>query len=237
MDRPRTSAGRSCPRSCSSTPPTTAGEHAREPRQPYGELPRLRAHAQRGLRQADLHADLSSLLLNAQLPRLASASSSSDSSAQSSAPTTGSGNEARQKIATVEGSWVIGSRSHATFKLTISRSRRRPSRQHLGCHADDGHRHDAGHRELDHAGPAHGARAGGHATAYNAFIQPLIDRYGYLDGRRAHGRRRGRLCHAVQRPATSSATTRRSATTCTLGDTMHARAARRLPVVHATPRT
>ena len=97
------------------------------------------------------------------------------------APTTGSGDEFRQKIAAVEGSWVINSRSHATFKVTHfgletlglpdNLANVSPS-DAIGTQLDLNSLHLLG--ALSVPSPVAGN------DAYNAFVQPFIDRYGYL---------------------------------------------------------
>ena len=99
-----------------------------------------------------------------------------------SAPTTGSGDEYLQKIAAAEGSWVINSRSHATFKIT-----------HFGLEtagvpdytasvvptSDIGTRLDL--NALDQLGSFTVPSPVAGNAAFNAFAQPYIDRYGYVN--------------------------------------------------------
>jgi hypothetical protein len=104
-------------------------------------------------------------------------------------PTTGSGAESRLKIATAEASWVISSRSYATLKLT------RFEQQTLGTPdfvADveistaPGTRLDV--NSLDTLGRMTVPVPLSGQTAYNAFVQPLINRYGYVEnGQRVGG--------------------------------------------------
>ncbi len=97
------------------------------------------------------------------------------------APTTGSGNEARLKIGTADGSWVINGRSHLSFKYTHFTNLTQGRPDHV---ADVDISTAVGTRlditSLDTQGlltvpvPISGQ------GAYNAFVQPLIDRYGYV---------------------------------------------------------
>ena len=98
------------------------------------------------------------------------------------APTTGSGDEYLQKIAAVEGSWVINSRSHATFKIT-----------HFGLETAGVPDHTASVvpsstvgtqldiNALDQLGRLTVPAPVANNPSYNAFIQPYIDRYGYVE--------------------------------------------------------
>ncbi|HET9317800.1 MAG TPA: carboxypeptidase regulatory-like domain-containing protein, partial [Vicinamibacteria bacterium] len=95
--------------------------------------------------------------------------------------TTGSGVEFRIKIATADASWVIDSRSYATLKWTKFDQQTLGTPDHVATvdiSTTPGARLDV--NTLDTQGrmtvpvPASGQ------TAYNAFVQPLIDRYGYV---------------------------------------------------------
>jgi len=104
----------------------------------------------------------------------------SDLFAANAAPTTGTGSEARLKVGTAEGSWVINSRSFATAKYThfVNDTQGRPDNI-----ADVDISTSVGTplavNSLDTQGlltvpvPVSGQ------PVYNAFVQPLIDRYGY----------------------------------------------------------
>jgi hypothetical protein len=105
------------------------------------------------------------------------------------AGTTGSGSEARLKIGTAEGSWVIDSRSHLSFKYThfTNTTQGRPD------HVADVNLSTAVGTRLDTAGlDTQGLLTVpvliSGQSAYNAFVQPLIDRYGYVqNGARVGG--------------------------------------------------
>ncbi len=105
------------------------------------------------------------------------------------APTTGSGNEGRLRIGTAEGSWVINTKSYATLKyshfenLTLGRpdniSDAAPSFG-IGTHLDVAN--------LDKLGLLTVPVPVAGNDAYNAFVQPIIDRYGYtLNGAKVGG--------------------------------------------------
>ena len=186
----------------------------RQPRQPLRRAARLREHAQRGLRQADLHADQRDAAQR-QLPRLASATDTSDLFASNAVRRPPAAATSRAcKIGTAEGSWVINSRSYATVQVhplrerdagpARQRRRRRPSRR-LGTRLDID--------SLDTLGPLTVPAPIAGQTAFNAFIQPLIDRYGYVAERR-HARAAAPSATArSSTTTTSSATPARSATT------------------------
>ena len=84
--------------------------------QPLRRAPRVRQHAERGLRQADLHAHQDHPA-ERQLPGIQAVETGAQFAANASA-TTGTGSEARLKIFTTDGSWVVNSKSFATFKYT-----------------------------------------------------------------------------------------------------------------------
>ena len=104
--------------------------HAAQPRQPLRRAARVRQHAQRGLRQAHLHADEDDPP-ERQLPRLEARRRPATCSQSNASATTGTGDEARLKIFTADGSWVINSRSFATAKYThFANHDPGPARQH-----------------------------------------------------------------------------------------------------------
>ena len=99
-----------------------------------------------------------------------------------SAPTTGSGDEYLQKIVAAEGSWVISSRSHATFKITHFGLETAGVPDHTANVAPSsaiGTRLDI--NALDQLGRFTVPSPVAANAAYNAFIQPYIDRYGYVE--------------------------------------------------------
>jgi hypothetical protein len=97
-------------------------------------------------------------------------------------PTTGTADESRQKIGAVEGSWVISSNSHATFKYThfgLETSSVPENISSVQASNVIGTQLDVTRLDtvafLTVPAPIAGQ------TDYNAFIQPIIDRYGYVE--------------------------------------------------------
>jgi Carboxypeptidase regulatory-like domain len=99
----------------------------------------------------------------------------------STAPTAGTGNESRQRIGTADGSWIIRSNSVLTFKYTHfeNPTQGRPDNTSsavvntaIGTHLDI--------TSLDKLGLLSVPKIGSNAAA-NAFIQPIINQYGYKD--------------------------------------------------------
>jgi len=113
----------------------------------------------------------------------------SDQFAANASATTGTGSEARLQIGIAEGSWVINSRSYATFNYTHFANKTQGTPDFIADvvpSAAVGARLDV--NTLDTQGRLVVPAPVAGATAYNAFIQPLIDRYGYVqDGRRVGG--------------------------------------------------
>jgi Carboxypeptidase regulatory-like domain len=97
------------------------------------------------------------------------------------AATAGSGNEAWQKIGTVDGSWIMKANAFLTFKYTHfeNPTRGRPDfvsdavpNLTPGTHLDTAN--------LDKMGAFSVPKIGTNSTV-NAFIQPIINQYGYVD--------------------------------------------------------
>jgi carboxypeptidase family protein len=104
----------------------------------------------------------------------------SDLFLSNAAPTTGSGSEARLKIGTADGSWVINSRSFATFKYThfTNQTQGRPDHvSNASVSTAVGARLDVA--SLDTQGLVTVPVPISGQTSYNAFVQPIIDRYGF----------------------------------------------------------
>ncbi len=97
------------------------------------------------------------------------------------APTAGTGNESRQKIGTADGSWIINAASYLNFKYTHftlltagvpdNRSNAAVSTA-IGTHLDVAN--------LDQQGLVSIPGFVSGNDAFNAFITPLVNRYGYL---------------------------------------------------------
>ena len=152
----------------------------------YGDLPDFKTTRNEGFGKLTF-TPIGSVLINASY-RDSRRTNENDTFGTFTAPTAGTQDESEQRIAAVEGSWIINSRSHATFKYTYfglesgsvpeNISGVRPSTS-PGAHLDVANLHLMGSVSLPN--PIAGN------TAFNAFIQPLIDRYGYDD----NGQRRG----------------------------------------------
>ena len=100
---------------------------------------------------------------------------------QSSSATTGTGDESWQKIMAAEGSWVVNSRSHATFKFTrfdLDTLSRPDNIANVDPTNAIGTRLDL--NALDRLGLFTVPSPIANLPAYNDFVQPYIDRYGYV---------------------------------------------------------
>lgn len=144
----------------------------------YGPLPNYESTRNEGFGKLTF-APLNNILANGSY-RDSKRDETSSLFGQFAAPTTGTGNESRQRIYTGDASWVINSRSHISGKFT------RFALETLGrpdfvssavVNTTIGSTIDL--NALDTLGrfvvPAPHATN----TAFNAFIQPIIDRYGY----------------------------------------------------------
>ena len=153
----------------------------------YGELPAYESTRNEGFGKLTF-TPTSALLLNASY-RDSKREDISDLFAANASATTGSGSESRLRIATVDGSWVINNRSFLTFKYTnfANRTQGRPdSVASVTPSTQTGTRLDV--TSLDSQGRLTVPVPVAGATAYNAFIQPLIDRYGSVQsGQRIGG--------------------------------------------------
>jgi hypothetical protein len=153
----------------------------------YGELPRFERTRNEGFGKVTV-TPTSSVLLNGSY-RQSKRRDESDLFASNASATTGTGSETKQKIAIGEGSWVINARSLLTFKMTHFAieslglpdfvSSATPTNA-IGTRLDIAN--------LDTQGLLSVPAPIANQTAYNAFIQPLIDRYGYVqNGARVGG--------------------------------------------------
>jgi hypothetical protein len=125
----------------------------------------------------------SSWLINASYRDYHRVDSSSESFGTRAAASTGVGSETRFKIGTVEGSWVMGPRSYATFKLTDFKNPGTSTPAHvanatassvIGTHLDIANLGELGLLTVPTPSTTNLAQA--------AFVQPFIDKYGYLVG-------------------------------------------------------
>jgi Carboxypeptidase regulatory-like domain len=153
----------------------------------YGPLPGYESVRNEGFGKLTI-TPISQMLLNVswrQSHRLDTGSTFGSSSTS----TTGSGSEAWQKIAIVEGSWILNSRSFATFKYTHfeNPTQGRPDNvADVQISTAVGTKLDV--NNFDKIGLLSVPTPVAGATAFNAFVQPLIDRYGYtLNGVKTGG--------------------------------------------------
>ena len=96
------------------------------------------------------------------------------------AQSTGRGEESWQKIGTMDGSWIINSRSFASFKWTHfgnPGSTRPDNESGVAISTNPGTQLPL--TSLDTAGYLNVPATVAGQDAYNAFVQPLINRYGY----------------------------------------------------------
>ena len=153
----------------------------------YGELPEFKSTRNEGFGKLT-YTPRSALLINVSY-RASDRTDTGDTFAANAAATTGSTATSAQRIGTAEGSWVINNRSHATFKYTSFRLdtggepdfiASATATQTIGTRLDLA--------RLDQIGrfiiPLPVAGQG----QFNEFIEPLIDRYGYVqNGARVGG--------------------------------------------------
>ena len=145
----------------------------------YGELPDYDSTRNEGFGKLTFTPS-KSLLFNVSY-RDSKRVSKSDLFASNASATTGSGDEARQQIGTVEGSWVISSRSFATANYTHFALKTTGAPDYVADVVPStavGTRLDV--TRLDQLGRLSVPLPVAGQTAFNAFAQPLIDRYGYV---------------------------------------------------------
>ena len=145
----------------------------------YGELPDYDSTRDEGFIKFTV-TPVNSVLVNLTW-RQSHALSTGDIFGPTTAPTAGTGNESWQKIGTADGSWVINARSFVSFKYTHfeNPTQARPDNvADVTPNLTPGTRLDIA--ALDRMGlftvpvPVAGN------DAFNAFIAPIIDRYGYV---------------------------------------------------------
>jgi hypothetical protein len=152
----------------------------------YGELPAYESTRNEGFGKLTL-TPTKSLLFNASY-RDSKRVSKSDQFASNASATTGTGDEARQQIGTVDGSWVISSRSVATFNYTHFALKTTGAPDYVADVVPStavGTRLDV--TRLDQLGRLTVPLPVAGQTAYNTFVQPLINRYGYVQNGVAQG--------------------------------------------------
>jgi hypothetical protein len=153
----------------------------------YGELPRFERTRNEGFGKVTF-TPISSTLFNVSYRR-SHRLDTSDLFASNASSTTGTGDESWQRIAIAEGSWIINSRSHLTFKYThfaLETLGRPDNIANVTPNTAIGTQLDIA--SLDTQGRLSVPAPIAGQTAFNAFIQPLIDKYGYiLNGVRTGG--------------------------------------------------
>jgi hypothetical protein len=146
----------------------------------YGSLPDFESTRNEGFGKLTF-TPTSSTLVNASY-RHSKREDQSDVFGDATAATAGSGDTSEQQIATVEGSWIINTRSLATAKFSRFGLETQSAPDNIaniqpttvvGTQLDVNNLHTLGALVV----PV--TRAG--ETAYNAFIQPLLERFGYID--------------------------------------------------------
>lgn len=153
----------------------------------YGELPEFNSTRNEGFGKLTFTPS-QSFLFNLSY-RDSKRVEKADLFASNSAPTTGSGSESIQRIATLEGSWVISPRSFATLNYTHYEN---PTSGTPDFVSDARPTNVIGTRlniaALDTQGRLTVPVPSTTLPATNAFVQPFIDRYGYtLNGVRQGG--------------------------------------------------
>jgi Carboxypeptidase regulatory-like domain len=144
----------------------------------YGDLPDYQSARNEGFGKLTI-TPTHSTLVNASY-RDSKREDTSSLFGQFTAPTAGTGNESRQKIGTLDGSWVINDKSYLNFKYTHftlltagtpDNNANVTVSQDIGTHLDVAN--------LDTMGRLTVPKIGSNA-AVNAFIAPIVNRYGYL---------------------------------------------------------
>jgi hypothetical protein len=143
----------------------------------YGNLPDYNSTRNEGFGKVTI-TPTTSTLVNASY-RDSKRDDTSSLFGQFSTPTTGTGNESTQKIGTVDGSWVINSKSFLSFKYTHftlltagvpDNTSTAAVSQAIGTHLDVAH--------LDQMGLLTVPKLGTN-SAVNSFIAPLVNQYGF----------------------------------------------------------
>lgn len=146
----------------------------------YGELPDYTSTRNEGFGKLT-YMPVSSLLINGSY-RDSKRTDKGDTFGAFSHPSVGSSDSSRQKIGIVEGSWIISSRSHATFKWNYFGLETLSAPVNVaGFSPSEGLASTLNIASLDTQGQLSVPVPVAGQTAYNAFIQPIIDRYGYIN--------------------------------------------------------
>lgn len=144
----------------------------------YGDLPDYSSVRNEGFGKLTF-TPTNSILLNGTY-RYSHRLDKSDLFGSASSATTGTGYESWQRIGTADGSWVINSRSFASFKYTHFENPNQGRPDYVAdvqINTTPGTRLDL--NSLDKIGLLSVPNPVSGADAYNAFIAPIIARYGY----------------------------------------------------------
>jgi hypothetical protein len=144
----------------------------------YGDLPDYNSTRNEGFAKLT-YTPTSSILINGSW-RQSETTSTASGFCSACAPTIGSGSESSIKIGTLDASWVINSKSFASFKYTHYENPTKGKADNTSSAVptlNPGTKLDLG--ALDALGAFNVPTPVSGQDAYNAFIQPLIDRYGY----------------------------------------------------------
>ena len=144
----------------------------------YGELPEYTRVRDEGFGKLTF-TPTNAVLLNFSY-RASHRVDKSDLFASNASATTGTGSENRLKIGTAEASWIVSPRSHLTFKYTHFANEGLGRPDNIATVAPSntiGTRLDVA--SLDTQGRFTVPVPVAGQTAFNTFIQPLIDRFGY----------------------------------------------------------
>jgi hypothetical protein len=144
----------------------------------YGELPDYNSTRDEGFAKVT-YTPTSSILINGSW-RQSQTTATASGFCSACAPTIGSGNESSIKIGTFDASWVINSKSFASVKYTHYENPTKGKADNESSAVPtlaNGTQLDV--TALDKLGAFNVPTPVAGQDAYNAFIQPLIDRYGY----------------------------------------------------------
>ncbi len=153
----------------------------------YGDLPSYNSTRNEGFGKIT-YTPTGSILVNGSW-RQSHALASSASFASTTAATAGAGSETWQKVGNFDASWILNSRSFASFKYTHYENPTKGRADNTSSAVPNlnvGTKLDI--NVLDTLGAFNVPTPVAGADAFNAFIQPLIARYGYpLNGARSGG--------------------------------------------------
>jgi len=144
----------------------------------YGDLPGYDSHRNEGFGKIT-YAPISSVLVNGTW-RQSHTLQTGSTFGSTTARTAGSGSESSMKLGTFDASWVINAKSFASFKYTHYANPTKGLADNVSSAVPTlaaGTKLDV--NTLDTLGAFNVPTPVAGADAFNAFIQPLIDRYGY----------------------------------------------------------